>query len=479
MDEPARLVLGRRVRTARRRAGLTLAQLGERVGRPAPYLSQLENGRVEPRAGLVAGLADALGIPPGELLDPAPPDRRTALELELAELTALDRYRALQLPELPVRSLADPALEVLVAVTRAAVATPGRTTGTATDRARAANVALRDEMRARDNHFPEIEALAGDALQRAGYGGTGPVSERVLTDLAAGFGFTIERVQGMPRTARSITDRRRRIVYVPQRNDLRTRAARSVVLQTLGHFALGHARTDDFADYLRQRVESNYFAAAVLAPEQAAVRLLREAKEREDLSVEDLREVFYLSHEMAAHRFTNLATRHLGLPVHFLRTDQEGTILKAYENDGLVFPTDPDGAVEGARVGRHWGARQAWESSDSFDVHAQYTTVDGADYWCVTYLDTEGTPQALTVGTVAAEAHWFRGSETLRRLTGRVDPRGEADLIARWEGIAWASSAERSNALSALPPAERPFTPYPGIDLVDVYRFLDRMRRRR
>ena len=89
------------------------------------------------------------------------------------------------------------------------------------------------------------------------------------------------------------------------------RQARSVVLQTLGHFALDHSDTRDFGDYLRQRIESNYFAAAVLAPEGPAVEFLREADAAEDISVEDLKEVFYISYEMATHRFTNLATQHL------------------------------------------------------------------------------------------------------------------------------------------------------------------------
>jgi transcriptional regulator with XRE-family HTH domain len=470
-------VFGRRVRSARKRAGLTLQQLGHEVGRPAPYLSQLENGKVEPRSGLITRIAEVLGTTAADLLDPAPPDRRSALELDLARLVALDPYRALGLPPLKLSQLPDDALEHLVALARRTVKDVPPPLS-ATSRARMANLALREEMRSRDNYFPQIEVLARSSLAGAGYGGSGPVSERVIGDLAANFGFTIERVRGMPRTARSITDQRRRIVYVPQPNDLRPRAARSVVLQTLGHFALDHTRTDDFGDYLRQRVESNYFAAAVLAPEDAAVRLLTDAKMREDISIEDLQESFSLSYEMAAHRFTNLATRHLALPVHFLRTDPEGTIVKAYENDGIPFPTDSDGAIEGMHVGRRWAARQAWELSESFGLHTQYTVIDGAEYWCVTYLEGDGTPQALTVGTVGAEAHWFRGSETLQRVNVRVAPgRGDAALAARWSGIAWPSAAERSNVLSVLPPAERPFSPYPGVDLIDVYRFLDRLRR--
>ena len=82
------LVLGQRVRAARRRAGLTLAELGEKVARPAPYLSLLENGKVEPKIGLIGDLADALDVLSADLLDPAPPNRRAELEIDLERLHA-------------------------------------------------------------------------------------------------------------------------------------------------------------------------------------------------------------------------------------------------------------------------------------------------------------------------------------------------------------------------------------------------------
>ena len=56
------LVFGHRVRYYRRRARLTLDELGARVGKPAPYLSMLENGKREPRLGLINALADALEV---------------------------------------------------------------------------------------------------------------------------------------------------------------------------------------------------------------------------------------------------------------------------------------------------------------------------------------------------------------------------------------------------------------------------------
>ena len=152
-------------------------------------------------------------------------------------------------------------------------------------------------------------------------------------------------------------------------------------------------------------------------------------------------------------------------------------ILKAYENDGIPYPSDPDGGLEGVRVSRHWGARQAWNSSDSFSLHYQYTRTDVGEFWCVTYLETDGQPSAITLGTTAEHARFFRGHNTLRRVSARTDDtRPDPALISRWEGVAWPSATERSHVLSALPPSQRPFTPFPGVDLHDVYRFLERHR---
>jgi transcriptional regulator with XRE-family HTH domain len=60
MTEPQALdslVLGRRVRHHRGKAGLTLDQLGAAVGKPAPYLSLLENGKKEPKVNLLLDVA--------------------------------------------------------------------------------------------------------------------------------------------------------------------------------------------------------------------------------------------------------------------------------------------------------------------------------------------------------------------------------------------------------------------------------------
>lgn len=492
------LVLGSRVRHARRRAGLTLAEVSALVQRPSPYLSQLETGKVEPKLRLLIQLADALGTNTNEFLSPDPPDRRAFLEIAVARAQQEPCYQALGLPHLkPSAKVANEVLEHLVALATELKQTvelnptamlnasePQEHSSEVrfADLARSANIALRTEMRTRANHYHEIEAIATQALAKANYSGSGPISEKVLTQLVADQGYAIERVRAMPATARSITDTRDKIIFIPDRGHLKIREARSVVLQTLGHFALEHTDTRNFAEYLRQRIESNYFAAAILAPERPAVDFLREARANRDISVEDLKEVFYISYEMAAHRFTNLATHHLDIPCHFLRTDREGVINKAYENDGIVFPAAEDGGLEGQRVPRQWGSRQAWNASGSFILHNQFTVTNGGEYFCTTYIETETDrwPHAITLGTPTEYAHYFRGSDTLCREYARdreIEP--DPALINEWQAVTWPSAAERSHVLSALPPSDREFSPFPGIDLLDVYRFLDRQRRNR
>ena len=473
-------VLGHRIRHFRKGQKMTLADLSDAIDKPVPYLSQLENGHIEPKIGLLNRLADALDTSVGELVDSEPPNRRAELELALERAQADPRYVALGLPYLkPSAKLSDDVLEHLITLwsTVPSAGESGRSLR-AEDKARLANKELRDEMREKNNYFAEIEKVVADAIEAIGYPGAGPMSERHITDLAAHFGFRVERAHGMPSSARSVTDQRNRIIYIPLREEVELRAARSVVLQTLGHYALDHSATRDFGDYLRQRVESNYFAAAALIPEKPAVELLERSFEQNDISIEDLKESFYVSYEMAAHRFTNLVTEHLELPVHFLRCNPDGVVSKAYENDGIDYPCDIEGTVEGMRVSRHWGVRQAWAASQSFMLHYQHTVTDGGEWWCGTYIeDAAKNPYAVSLGTRSDLAKYFRGGDTIRKVDARSSrTAADPDLIDRWESVAWPSAAQRSHVLTALPASSREFSPFPGVDLVDVYRFLDRQR---
>ncbi|HET7530477.1 MAG TPA: ImmA/IrrE family metallo-endopeptidase, partial [Mycobacteriales bacterium] len=327
-------------------------------------------------------------------------------------------------------------------------------------------------MRSEDNYFPHVEKAAAEALRAVGHS-SGALPQRAISDLATHYGFTLHNVNDLPESTRSVTDLVHRRIYLPQRPA--GHDPRYVVLQTLGHFALGHTDPRDFAEFLRQRVEANYFAAALLVPEAAASKFLHAAKRDRVLSMEDLRDVFAVSHETAAHRFTNLATHHLDIPVHFTRTDASGTIYKAYENDGLPFPTDATGAIEGQLACRQYTSRRVFGSADRYGAYTQYTDTPAGTFFCTAHVEPGGGGEfAVTVGVPFQHAKWFRGSDTQRRRrSGCPSPacckRPPAELAGKWEGKAWPSARAHSHLLAALPPGT-----FPGVDTTDVYDFLDR-----
>ncbi|MGZ4433415.1 MAG: helix-turn-helix domain-containing protein, partial [Trebonia sp.] len=315
---------GQRLRHVRRARGMTLADLGARVGRTPSVLSLIENGKREPRLTLVEQLATALEVPVGELLKKQPPSRRAQLEISLEQAQRDPSYRGLGLPQLRVGTRV-PAeiLEHLVGLATELRAQRSKPTATP-EEARAANAALRSSMRERGNYFPDIERAAAGALARASYA-AGALSQGMLLSVVAQHGFSVRFVPDLPTSVRSLTDLRGNRIYVKQ-EPVGGHSARAVILQALGHFLLGHDTPRDFADFLRQRVEANYFAAAMLIPETAAVAFLRDAMSRRDLAVEDLVDVYSVSYEMAAHRVTNLITHHLELPCHFVKNDASGII---------------------------------------------------------------------------------------------------------------------------------------------------------
>ncbi len=475
VDHPDAAVFGQQLRYYRRKRGLTLAELGKAIGKSAPFLSMLENGKKEPRLTLISELATMLDVSADTLMSPEPPTERARLELGLERAQQDPIYAELGLPHLrPSAKTSDNALRHIVGLHRELSRRAGE--GRALPEAvRSATNQLRLEMRQRDNYFPEIESIAAEAVSAAGYSGPGAVPQRMLTDLASHFGFTVYQDAEMPVGTRSITDERNRRIYIPQRNSLRTRAARSAILRALGHHALGHREPSDFGSFLRQRVEAAYFAGAVLVPEQSAVSFLLDAKADRDISVEDLKEVFYVSYEMAAHRLTNLATHHLELKVHFVRSDDTGTIWKAYENDGVPFPVGADGSIEGQRLCRHWGTRLAFNSPDRFAIHYQYTDTSEGRFWCTTHVEVGGSQGfAVTTGATFDDAQYFRGRNTDQySASGCPEPsccrRPVGELADRWAGVIRPEAIVQSNVLAVFPTGV-----FPGVDLNEVYEFLER-----
>jgi predicted transcriptional regulator len=325
-------------------------------------------------------------------------------------------------------------------------------------------------MRASDNYFPAIEELADDLLVGVDHDG-GPLTRHRVNAIAERLGFSLHPVPDLPQSTRSVTDLAGRRIFLPTSDGA---AQRTLALAALGHVVLGHRPPTDYAEFLAQRVEVNYFAAAVLIPQRWAVSYLQEAKQAKDLEIEDLRDRYLTSYEMAAHRFTNLATIHLDIPVHFMKINSAGIIYKAYANDGVTFPTDATGAVEGQRVCRFWTARAVFDQPDWTEPYQQYTDTPAGTFWC-TAVAEQGDHEAysVSVGTPYEQVRWFRGRGTPHRSTSRCpDPTcctlPPPELAARWQD-AWPSARVHSALLASLPAGA-----FPGVDQTEVLEFLDR-----
>lgn len=101
------IALGRVLRSARQRAGLTMQQLAEQADISQPHLSQLENGKAAPSINTLYRLATALRVSPQDLLPSAPGDEPVLVRATDGERT-------------PIAERAD------AAVSRVLLGSPGR-----------------------------------------------------------------------------------------------------------------------------------------------------------------------------------------------------------------------------------------------------------------------------------------------------------------------------------------------------------------
>jgi transcriptional regulator with XRE-family HTH domain len=145
--------LGRRIRHFRQRANLTLDALSDKVGLSGSQLSIIENGKREPKIGLVTSIAAALGVSVATLLETGAPDERSAKELELDELQHSALATRLGIPSTRVgKTMSDETLDALLGLHREIVRR--ETTAIATpEEARRANTELRRAMRDINDQF--------------------------------------------------------------------------------------------------------------------------------------------------------------------------------------------------------------------------------------------------------------------------------------------------------------------------------------
>jgi XRE family transcriptional regulator, fatty acid utilization regulator len=466
------LTIGRRIRHLRTQRGLTLDELAAAVGRAPSQLSMIENGRREAKLTMLQSIARALGTNLDAVLSAEPLDERAAMEIALERAMRGQNFQALGIAPFRIgKGVPDDALRALLALHGEIDRLRDERSATP-EEARRANVALRRLMRTQDNYFPDLERRAREILAAVDHPG-GPLTQRTASDIAGHLGFSLHYVPDLPQTTRSVADIAHGRLYLSSRLTAKG-DPRTAVLQALSSRILGHAEPTSYAEFLRQRVQANYLTGALLVPEESAVRFLSDAKAARAISIEDLRDAYSVSYETAAHRFTNLATVHLGIPVHFLKVHESGTITKAYENDDVNFPTDRLGAIEGQMCCRRWTSRTVFDVDDRFNPYYQYTDTGNGTYWCTARVEqsSEGA-HSVSVGVRFDDTKWFLGRDTPHRGVSRhavevCCRRAPTELESRWRENAWPNVRTPRTLLATLPTGA-----FPGVDTTEVYEFLE------
>lgn len=383
------LALGGKIKTLRRRDGLSQVELAHRLGISPSYLNLIESNKRPLTAALLLKLAQIFRV---ELATFASADD-ARLGADLAEAFGDPIFEGQGVAENDARELAaeNPAVaRAVIMLYRAFVSARDNAqalAGRVSDEG-AASMApaglpteeVGDFVQRHSNHFPALEAAA-EAVWREARFDAEDVYAGLVRHLQTRHGVTVKLVRvSDERRAMRRYDPDRRVLSISE--VLPPRSRRFQVAHQLALLSasaeldaeLGEAPelTTKEAHALGRVALANYFAAAMLMPYE----LFLEAARAERYDVELLAHRFGASFEQVCHRLTTLRRPgREGVPFHLLRIDMAGNISKRF-------------SVSGIRIARFSGACPRW------NVHAAFLTPgmirvqisrmpDGQNYFCI------------------------------------------------------------------------------------------------
>lgn len=349
------LLLGRRIRPLRLKAGLTQAALAERLGISPSYLNLVENDKRPVTSTLLLGLARTLDVDVRVLAADADAD----LVARLTEILCDPLFEEHPVMAKDVRDFAGGSPDVahaLVALhdaylrartsleTLSARMLDEQHDLGAVDRARLSSERVSDFIQRHNNYFPELER---DAQQLLASGDIGVADDDLFTRLSR---HLLQRhgVRVRICTVGAMRGAMRR--FVPSRHELQLsetlrRGSRNLQLatqicllefsDTLDALTNDPRLASDESRALGRVALAHYFAAAVLMPYDAFLRAAEDLR----YDVELLGDRFRVRWEQVCHRLTTLRRPGAeGVPFYMLRVDLAGNISKRFSAAGIHFP---------------------------------------------------------------------------------------------------------------------------------------------
>jgi len=347
VDKPA---LGAKVRTLRRRRGLSQAALAERLGVSASYLNLIEHGKRPLPSPLLLKLAEVLELDLKELSSGG--EARSAADL--MELFGDPLFDGHDLAAAEVRELAHGSPAVARAVVALYHAYRGAKEAATTLASRISEGAVSeldsrlpteevsDLIQRHMNWFPELEEGA-ERLWKDARLEPASLQEALSAWLLQEHGVQVrvEHAAAMGRAVRRF-DRERKVLTLSEvlrRGSRNFQLAYQIGLLTqqaaLDRHAADPQLTSGESRALSRVALANYFAAAVLLPYAPFL----EAARAERYDVELLGHRFRASFEQTCHRLTTLRRPGAeGVRFHMVRIDIAGNISKHFSASDLRFP---------------------------------------------------------------------------------------------------------------------------------------------
>jgi len=377
-------LLGAKVRTLRRRHGLTQVQLAERLSVSASYINLIEHNKRPLTANLLIELARQFDVD----LASFSTDDDERLQRDLVEAFADAAFDDLGLSTTDieefvrnsptvargVRLLSDRCREAETSLADHAGAMPD---GASVSRLPSEEVS--DLVQRHNNHFPELESAA-EALWRRARLDRDDLASGLITHLrdALMIDVRIARLAEEPGALRRFDRKRRELVLsevLPPRSRIFQLAVQIALIDhgdRINSIVDGAALSGDDTKNLARIALANYFAGAVMMPYEPFL----EATTRLRYDLELLGHRFRTSLEQIGHRVTSLRRPgNEGVPFHMVRVDIAGNISKKFTGTGIRF----------ARFG---AACSLWNVFHAFLTPGRFrrqTSVmpDGKSFFCV------------------------------------------------------------------------------------------------
>src|SRR5699024_6646397 len=140
----------------------------------------------------------------------------------------------------------------------------------------------------RNNSYADREKQAHELWSAVGPA-EGPLSYHAIADIAGHLNFELRFVSSLPHSTRSVPALANLVIFLADARNP-DHDPRSVALQALVSYVLGHGEPVDYKDFLRQRVSTNYVTAALMMPEKSLVKQLKQRKKDRDIAIEDIRD---------------------------------------------------------------------------------------------------------------------------------------------------------------------------------------------